>query len=449
MARAKKDEPWVYTVGLLPHRVTAYEDVARKGIVYLRWRIAGEWKRKSLGYGVRNAKGKVESTAEARAQEAAKAKYQQLIAGGFMPAAPTAPLTIAEGWALAIDPERGRWNKTTAHRDEMERAVTRAKSVWGASTPWNAIDRGEVRRLWRKELARLRAAGKVGARSTEIVIARVMALAAWLRDEQKIAPTACLPWGQMKEEMANDIGSVTIKRDRYTMDEFRQLLQHAASVDPRFGLLLAVGAEYRLGQVARCYRRHLHCDAGTLVIAGAGKKRGTTIRLTSGQLASVTEALDAGYLAGMERAYVAQQLPDYPLFVGGHLPARDGVPYTRPDHASRGPVDRTAMRRWLRDTELAAGITHLAGRGWYGLRRIAVDAAKGAGISREGLQQSGGWSDTQIPDRIYADQEALEAREEAARVRAVLRGENRPAIDQNGASPDEASSGLANSQQGK
>jgi hypothetical protein len=47
------------------------------------------------------------------------------------------------------------------------------------------------------------------------------------------------------------------------------------------------------------------------------------------------------------------------------------------------------------------------------VRRAAVDAAKAAGISREGLQAHGGWSDTQMPDRIYADQEASRARRSA------------------------------------
>jgi len=52
-----------------------------------------------------------------------------------------------------------------------------------------------------------------------------------------------------------------------------------------------------------------------------------------------------------------------------------------------------------------------------------VDAAKKLGISREGLKAHGGWTDTQMPDRIYADQEADHAREEAKAVRARIRGE--------------------------
>lgn len=66
----------------------------------------------------------------------------------------------------------------------------------------------------------------------------------------------------------------------------------------------------------------------------------------------------------------------------------------------------------------------MPGRGAYGVKRAAVDAAKAEGISREGLKAHGGWTDTQMPDQVYADQELEAARREAAAVRARIRGEN-------------------------
>ena len=77
----------------------------------------------------------------------------------------------------------------------------------------------------------------------------------------------------------------------------------------------------------------------------------------------------------------------------------------------------------FKEAERLAEVPHLEGRAAYGLRRAAVDAAKEAGISREGLQAHGGWTDSQIPDRVYADQQAGYARDEARRVRAKIRGE--------------------------
>ena len=58
-----------------------------------------------------------------------------------------------------------------------------------------------------------------------------------------------------------------------------------------------------------------------------------------------------------------------------------------------------------------------------------MDAAKVLGISREALKEHGGWADTQIPDRIYADQEAEFARNEARDVRARIRGKEKPRRD--------------------
>jgi hypothetical protein len=92
-------------------------------------------------------------------------------------------------------------------------------------------------------------------------------------------------------------------------------------------------------------------------------------------------------------------------------------------HLKAGPIRGETARQWLREAEKKAGITHLDGRGLYGMRRAAVDFAKAAKISREGLQAHGGWASTEIPDRIYADQEMGYAREEARDVRAKFRGE--------------------------
>lgn len=442
------DALWSYSVGLLPHKVTAYEDAARKLVVYLKWRVAGDWTRKSLGFRMtRDRKGRVVRADEDRARRAADAQYARLIAGGVIPAAPVKALTIAEGWALAIDADRGRWTADTPHRKEMARAIDRAKSVWGAGTAWNVIDRGEVRRLWRAELKRVRAQGKDGARSAEIVVSRVMTVAAWLREESKIAPTACVTWEAMRGEMAADIGRVDVKRPRFTLEEYRALLAAAWHVDERFGLLLDIGAEYRLGQVRRLRRRDVDLEAGTFVIAGAGRKRGAVVQLTEAQRERLTVVLSCGYLAGLEAAFVAGKVADYPVFVGGHLPIRAGQLVTRPAHSHRGHLDRTPLRRWLLEAQTRAGITPAPGRGWYGLRRVAVDAAKEAGISREGLQQSGGWSTSQVPDGIYADQKMTYATAEAARVRSQIRGELPASIpdetDQTGTQTQNGAAGAA------
>ena len=93
-------------------------------------------------------------------------------------------------------------------------------------------------------------------------------------------------------------------------------------------------------------------------------------------------------------------------------------------HGSAEPVDPPASKKWFQLAEAKAEIPHVKGRGWRGVRCEAVDEAKRQGISREGLMQHGGWTDTQVPDAIYPDQEAEYARAEAAAVRAKIRGES-------------------------
>ena len=433
---SKPVEAWSYTVGMLPHKVRAVELLARKGVVYLKWRVNKEWTVRSLGFRVRDAKGKLDREKCREAQLAAEQQYTRNLTGAPVASATKRELTIADGWALAIDPDSGRWPDDTMHRREVARAIQRAKSTWGANALWNDIGRADLRTLWRKELKRARALGHEGVRSTEVVVSRVLTVASWLREEQLIAPTACTPWKAMKEEMASDFARATngrhaVQRPRYTLEQYRAMLAAAPKVDPRWGLLLTIGAEYRLGQVKRAFRSDVDVvsDPATVRIRGRGKKGGVIIECTPGQRAALLESFGpGGYLHGLERAYTKKQIADYPLFPGVRLPEQDGKPITRREHATRPPIENTQLRKWLRATEERARvdgkpIAHVEGLGWYGLRRVAVDAAKAEKISREGLQQTGGWADSQVPDAIYADQEMTYARREAAEVRARIRGE--------------------------
>jgi hypothetical protein len=92
-------------------------------------------------------------------------------------------------------------------------------------------------------------------------------------------------------------------------------------------------------------------------------------------------------------------------------------------HATAAPLGEYAIRKSFREAEQRAGITHQKGRGLYGVRRRPVDAAKELGISREALQELGGWSDSQVPDEIYAAKERDYARDAARDIRAKIRGE--------------------------
>ena len=275
----------------------------------------------------------------------------------------------------------------------------------------------------------------MGMRGAEVTVARVFTVARWLRDEESslgeplIPAHACIPPKQWKQELRDDWAKLRGEdrqpephRPRHTADEMRSIIAAADAVDPRFALLMALGAELRLGVVCRAWRSDLMLEEGTFTVRAYGKKRGAIVKLTEGQIVECYAAL-SGYLAELERAG-----GDYRLFPSGQLPGgRSGSPHAVERHRHVRPIGRRRILAWFHAAERAANVASVPGRGAYGLRRAAVDAAKALGISREALKEHGGWADTQIPDRIYADQGAEFARDAARAVRARIRGEENQA----------------------
>lgn len=420
---------WEKAVGFLPHKVTVYEEPSRNGTLYLRWRSAGNWKRKSLQRPLRTPRGKVDPDTQKWALQQAEAQYAQLVQGlPIEERASSTPLTIAQGLERAIDRATGKYPTDTPHRREVERELKRAVEHWGGDTAWEAIKRRDIRKLWRWRISELHAAKHDGLRGAEITISRVLAVAAWLRDEELIPPGACSLSRKWKEELRKDWIELTgaralpePARPRHTLVEMRSIMAVAGRVDPRLELMLVLGAELRLGQVIRGRRTDLDLEHATFTILGKGHKRGELVKLTAGQLAIVTHHLTKGYLRELE-----QEAADYPLFPAGQLVGGRKMEDPRASvhrHLNAKAIDRSVLDNWFHDAERLAEVPVVKGRGAYGLKRQSVDAAKAAGISREGLQRLGGWSDTQMPDRIYADQEAGYARDEARDVRAKIRGE--------------------------
>lgn len=411
---------WQSSVGDGPAKVTAIELPHRGSVVYLRWREAGNWRWASLGESCRTSGGRLISAVCDRALSAARAKSLER-AGGALPVASV--VTIGEAAELAFDAERGRWRRSSAHGREIARALAAAAAVWGTATPWASVTRADWRQLWRRRLAVLRARGHRGYRGAELVVQRTATVAEWLVEEGHVLRVVG-PERRWRERLAEDFAADAgdeprPARPRHTLEEMRRILEAAERGDPRFALLLSLGAELRLGQVVRARRSDLDLDNNTFTIRGRAKKRGVVVVMTAGQRAAVARAL-AGYLAPLEA-----QCFDYPLFPAGQMPGgRSGAAVAVPTrHGDAPPVGRRWILAQFRASEELAGVPHIAGRAAYGLRRAAVDGAKTLGISREGLMAHGGWTDTQVPDRIYADAEAGYARDEAARVRAQIRGE--------------------------
>lgn len=419
-------ERWEETTGLLPHKVWVGERADKDNVLYLRWRVGSNWRWKSLRTKLYDDRGKIIPEARENARKAAEAQHRALSGG----AADNAALTLDRTWAKLTDPETGKYPIETPHRKEVGRALRKASRILGGDTAWVAIDKAALQKLGRAVADELIAAKHDGFRGAEIVVQRILAIAAWLRDDDHIPADsghARSKWrAELRDYVAKKHGGTMPepKRPRHTLPEMRRILERAWEVDPRFGLLMALGAELRLGQVARARRSNLDLDHWALRVRGRGKKRGATVLLTPGQRAAVRRALK-GYLAKCEASF--PEVVDYPLFPSGQLKeGRSEKPWADPmTHGNADCITGTTWRDWFREAEKLARVRHQKGRGAYGLRRVAVDAANESGISRQGLQEHGGWSDTQMPDRIYADQQAEYAQKEARQVRAKIRGERK------------------------
>ncbi len=381
-----KDSLWHFEVGEIPHKVTVFENVAKGGVLYLRWRAGGNWKHKSLKRTLRSSNGRIVKTTRDWARQQAKQHHEEIIQRGRTPEARAARLTIGDTIALLVDQETGKYPIDTPHRREVVRAIKFAEAVWNADTPWETIRRSHLRQLWRRRIKTLSTQGHVGARGAEVTVARILAVAQWLRDEDEgLIPThACIPSKHWKQELRDDWMMLRREerqpepnRPRHTADEMRSIIAAADRVDPRFALLMALGAELRLGQVCRAWHSDLMLEDGTFTVRSHGTKRGTVVNLTEGQIVACYSAL-SGYLAELESAG-----GDYRLFPAGQLPGgRSGSAHAVERHRHAKPIGRRRILEWFHGAESLTGIDSIPGRGAYGLRRAAVDAAKVIGISR-------------------------------------------------------------------
>lgn len=436
------EPPWTHTEthpgGI---KVVVEEWLPRRRRLYLRWREDGNWRKQALGeerqFGrcLRDDRGYVDENVAMWAVTQAKRKCLELAgdpSAAQHAAASSRPAVLTLGGTKAVltDANTGPYPHDTSYRRELLRALAYAIRVWGSERTWVSVDTDALTLLWRQRVRELHAKGTVGIRGTEVTMQRVMTIASQLHLKGHLRSP--LTMGRTWKQSLRDYwrGLTGAERDpephrpRHTEAELRRILTASEGVDPRMHLLLVLGAELRLGQVRRSMRRDLDLEQGTLAIAGRGKKKGAVIDLTAGQLSVVTAVLETGYLADLETRYQVGDLPDFPLFLGGHFLGRKAGHWRVGKGAK---LTRPVSREWVHENfhaaERAAKVPVIRLRGAYGLRRVAVDAALNEGISEAGLQAAGGWSDVKIPHSVYRDNENKAGRAEAAKVRAKVRGE--------------------------
>lgn len=445
---APADGWWEEALSLPPRKGYVYERSDKAGALYVReWQPElGQWKKASLKGSLfddhgRRLAGRALAERKQWARVEALRLLQQWDAAARGEPAPAAAararrLTLGETRAVLTHPDTGKYPVDSPHRRDVLRALAFATSVCGPDRAWNTIGKADLRTLGRRRIEQARAQGVKGYRPAEMAVAGVLTVAAWLRDEGLIDERACIAPTHWKRELhafwqeSTGGRAYEVQRPRHTLAESRAILAAAAAIDVRLELLLAVGAELRAGQVERCRRSDLTVDdAGhpaRLRVPGSGKKGGAVVEFTDGQRAVVAAALATGYLRALEAAHRAGTLADYLLFPSGQLrggrKGEDPVALVAVHRLERRLAKKTLLD-WFHEAEARARVTPVAGRAFYGLRRAAVDFALAADVSKHGLKQLGGWSDTQVPEQIYADQEAALHRGEATTLRGAFRGE--------------------------
>lgn len=447
---------WYYT--LEAPTVTAFERSDKGNRIYVRWwynnsetKRRGRWKKFALRTEglrgttigtIRNERGKIPKTRRETVIQALR-KVQNGLTNGTIDSSTgqfvveqrnervqQAHFTLAQGRAAIFDNDTGLYLFTgDGERDQNVREMLRAQRFierqWGSDTPYSKLPQDMARAIWRK-IARSGSPGS-GKRNAARFVGYIHRSAKWLASQGHIAPEHAPYLDGWYQEFIQEWerltgASVQPERKRHSEDELERLLAHLNEAEPRLRLMMLSGMELRLGQVRRSMRSDLDLSEkgpfglGTLRVVGAGKKKGAEVHLDPEQRAAFDYEMNLGYLRQCEKAYQAGRIQDYSLFPQGRF--RDGAIPVRKNEKYLKPVAKTSVLGWFKSLEKLAGIQHVPGRAWYGVRRITTDLAPAYTTDSRVLDALGGWSKgSKMREQIYQD----EQREDVARAAADTR----------------------------
>lgn len=431
---------WQYTVGDVPHRLTAFERADKGNAIYTRvWDGKRYAARRALCGPIRNDAGKIIPEKEVEAQQLAIRRQKEVASGVEADDVRGGPLTLAAGFRRVLDRRDGKYPTDTPHRRQVVRASRLILDVLGRDLLWENVRHRHYRTIWR-HMARVHVAeGDYGLRYAEVACSALRSASHWLQQEGLLEPGLALPAPGWKDALHADWQAITEspphrpEKPRYTEAEALALWRTVPQMDPRLELAMEIGAELRLGQVIRVRRSDVlpspcgRWRIGTVVVHGRGKKLGETIVLTMRQRHVLTRALLWGVLALPEAAYRAGEIDDYYLISSGKThAAKDhrgrSVRRVRV-HMAASHLDRRALGRMWERLEEAAGIEHVDGRLWYGMRRHQADRAEALeGVAARVKNRMGGWSKTSTREE-YLEQANIQDAIAAAKVRRQIRPE--------------------------
>jgi len=433
VARKTKTPPpgkWQHQV----ENLTAYERGDRNMDIYTRVLLdGGKYGHKQRLCGsIRDGAGKIIPDREAAAVRLAVDRQSRIASG--LADTRDGPLTLATAFRRLLHDREGKYAGETARKRDVERYSKTVIRVLGGDLLATDIRHGHYRKLWR-HLAHVNAkdAGKYGPAAAEKIVGALRTLVAWLQAEELVEPGTGLPAATWKATMRNEWASITDRpvrpptKHRYTRAEQERLWAALPKADPRLEIAVQLGAELRLGQVARSRRSDVEAFGGFAIgrvrVHGSGRKGGAAPILTPDARRALTRAMTRGVLADLEAAYRAGEIADYYLIPGGKLRTVRTLKGPRKRARVKNGAEhwgRTGMRRAWATLEQLAGVEGRRWRKWYGLRRLSTDLAEDVEQDDRALNEIGGWGDT-ATRRGYQEQGRTEVAERALNVRRQIR----------------------------
>lgn len=425
-------------MGEPPHQLTAYERADRGYAIYGRvWDGSRYTEKRALHPGIRDEDDRIDPELEIAAQEQA-IERQRTVAAGLGEAdldTPGGPLTLTQGFNRVLHPKTGKYASLDSEwRADVERHTRVIQNALGETLMWSQIRHAHYRKLWRYMAREHAKDGSFGARMAEVIVGTLQSAARWLQGEGWIEPGDALPAPTWKEIMIREWEDITgspvkpPKKLRFTAPESAALWDALPAADPRLELAVEIGAELRLGQVARTRRSDVEPYGGfrfgLVRVHGRGKKRGETVVLTRAQRHVLTRAILWGHLANLEEAYQRGEIDDYYLITGGYLhQGRDHrdrpVQRARVENAA-SHWTRSAMRKAWKTLQELAGVEDVKGRNWYGMRRRQADEADALEVRPGVKNRLGGWTKTSTRED-YLETGRTEDAEDAAGARRQIR----------------------------
>ena len=446
------EAPWSTTVGKNPHTIWVGER-GLGGMVYVRWTVCRKPVPRSLGFKVRDSRGRLLKREQKKALATAKRMVERHAQGldpedilrtasGVESDAPKIYLSLEAALGRYLRVPTGNFLRRSEHWQDAQSVSTHLFAALGTDFSMGDLLPTTAEAVWRHVLEAALEEGDepTGYRKAEKAVQLLYAVARWIADRSPGEANAVTPmrgWhNRLREEWeeAFDSQLPDAKKLRHSPAETLVVFRNLPNADPRLRQAIEIGVELREGQVSRTRRSQLDLGAvgayelGQIEIAGKGKKRGEIVHLHPELRAYIDECLsERGHLWELEQAYQAGRIDDYYLWQKGKLrrDRRTGalrIPLTR-HLGNPGPMDPGSLIDLFRQFESSCGVEHVAGRSFYGLRRVLTDIAPDYTNDPRALDRLTGHDDPATRERRYQDRMRDEDREAAAVARREMRAD--------------------------